>query len=56
MGATFWSDAYYRNRAAHRAALGRSAFEFDQDIRERFDLGPSNLQEGPHQQHLRFNG
>jgi hypothetical protein len=34
MGATFWSDAHYRNRAAHRAALGRSAFGFDQDIRE----------------------
>lgn len=34
MGATYWSDVHYRRRAAHRAATGRSAFEFDQDIRE----------------------
>ncbi len=34
MGATLWSDAHYRRRAAELAAKGRSAFEFDQDIRE----------------------
>lgn len=34
MGATFWSDAHYRDRAAHLAASGRSAFGFDDDIRQ----------------------
>jgi len=34
MGATFWSDAHYRKRAARLAASGRSAFGFDEDIRQ----------------------
>ena len=34
MGYTLWSDAHYRRHAAELAAAGRSAFGFDQDIRE----------------------
>ena len=34
MGYTLWSDAHYRDRAAHLAATGRSAFGFDEDIRQ----------------------
>ena len=34
MGYTLWSDAHYRDRAAHLAAMGRSAFGFDEDIRQ----------------------
>ena len=34
MGCTYWSDARYHSRAAHLAATGRSAFGFDEDIRE----------------------
>ena len=34
MGYTLWSDAHYRDRAAHLAAAGRSAFGFDEDIRQ----------------------
>ncbi|HUE74337.1 MAG TPA: hypothetical protein VMP01_25875 [Pirellulaceae bacterium] len=34
MGYTLWSDAHYHKRAAYLAAHGRSAFGFDQDIRE----------------------
>jgi hypothetical protein len=35
MGGTFWSDAHYHHRAAHLAALGKTAFGFDDDIRQR---------------------
>jgi hypothetical protein len=35
MGYTLWSDAHYRDRAARLAAAGRSAFGFDEDIRQR---------------------
>jgi hypothetical protein len=34
MGTTYWSDASYHRRAAHLAATGRSAFGFDDDIRQ----------------------
>jgi hypothetical protein len=33
MGATLWSDAHYRHRAAALRAKGRSAFGYDEDIR-----------------------
>jgi hypothetical protein len=33
MGTTRWSDAHYRNRAAHLQATGGSAFGYDADIR-----------------------
>jgi hypothetical protein len=33
MGSTRWSDDHYRDRARLRAAAGRDAFEYDDDIR-----------------------
>ena len=34
MGTTAWSDAHYRSRAARLRAKGRSAFGYDEDIRQ----------------------
>lgn len=53
MGGTLWSDEHYRSRAKHRRATGRSAFEYDSDIRAQkvkasvhADMDPSKIRNG----------
>lgn len=53
MGTTRWSDDHYRARAAHRRATGRSAFEYNDDIRAQRVaarvnplMDPANLKRG----------
>jgi hypothetical protein len=47
MGSTHWSEDHYRERAKLRAATGRSAFEYDEELRA--------LPSAEHQVHLKMN-